>query len=312
MFSIVAALTIGYTVFARVLGNNEELMASLQHTIDELLPGLLKIDGGPGLIAPESLIMKSGLTATSIISAGVLLWAALSSMGAIRRSTRTMFDLPVKHTNMALAKAIELLGFTIIAVSVLVSAVASLALTAVGQWAITHVSLPRLAQWTIPTGVIISGFVIDALVFMLVMRVLSSARVSWKDQLSAAALAALGFGVIRQAGTLIVAGSINTNVFVGSVTVVVTLLLWVNLSATIYLLGCAWAANPSIEALAIAQEGITSELIAEERAFTSRLELNTKPRPRGPWILAGLAGGLSVGVLLGRRGRQPKKPRPTP
>ena len=248
LFSIFGALTIGYTVFSRILGGNEELMDSLLDTIDDFMPGLLKINGKEGLIAPNTLILESGLTLTSVIAGVVLLWAALGCMSAIRRSTRAMFDLPVKQSNMALAKLRELTGLGILGLSVLVVTVASVSVTAAGRWFIGAFNLPDFANWAIPTGTIFISFLIDGAVFLLVVRVLAGVQLPTRDKLLGAGLSALGFGALRQVGTALVASSASnasSNFVVASLAVFITLLLWVNLSATIFLVVCAFAANPT-------------------------------------------------------------------
>ena len=57
-------------------------------------------------------------------------------------------------------------------------------------------------------------------------------------------LAASGLAVVRILGTTVVAGSVSKNPLFTSVTVLVTLLVWVNLVARIVLLAAAWTADP--------------------------------------------------------------------
>ena len=52
LFSLFAALTIGYTVFMQVLGGSQELMDAVFGEINELVPGLIAVDGEKGVIDP--------------------------------------------------------------------------------------------------------------------------------------------------------------------------------------------------------------------------------------------------------------------
>lgn len=306
LFSIFGALTIGYTVFSRILGGNEELMKSLLKTIDDFMPGLLRIDGKEGLIEPKNLILGSGLTLTSVVAAVVLLWAALGCMSAIRRSTRAMFDLPVTQSNMALAKLRELAGLGILGLSVLVVTVASVSVSAAGQWFISAFNLPSFANWAIPAGIIIISFLIDGAVFLLVVRVLAEVRLPLRDKLLGAGLSALGFGVLRQAGTALVATSATKasgNFVVASLAVFITLLLWVNLSATIFLVVCAFAANPSQAELDMATP-IPGQQPATGQETPEELKAHKQRARVLPLVLAVLAG-----IVVGRRSgkQQPDK-----
>ena len=53
LFSVLAALTLGWTVFAAVLGGHEALRAQVLDAIDRSLPGLVADAGGQGLIKPD-------------------------------------------------------------------------------------------------------------------------------------------------------------------------------------------------------------------------------------------------------------------
>lgn len=295
LFSIFGALAIGYTIFARIVGNNQELMDTLLRNIDGTIPGLLKIDGKEGLIAPKDLIMGSGFTLTTIIAGAVLLWAALKSMGAIRMSTRMMFDLPVKQSGMALAKVRELGGLAVLALSILVVSVAGIVVSAAGNWLIEEFNLPAFTSWGIPLGVLVASFTIDGLVFLLMVRLMTAVKLSQRDRLLSAIIAAVGFGVIRQGGSALVAGSATANPLLAPIAVTVTLLLWVNLAATIYLLACAFAANPSTASIAVQAGRAPSELEslqAKAPAEPVSAPANIRLFP----VFAALAG-----YLLGRR-----------
>lgn len=301
LFSIFGALAIGYTIFARIVGNNEELMDTLLRNIDGTIPGLLKIDGKDGLIAPEDLIMGSGFTLTTIIAGAVLLWAALKSMGAIRMSTRMMFDLPVKQSGMALAKVRELGGLVVLSLSILVVSVAGIVVSAAGKWLIEQFNLPAFTSWGIPLGVLLASFIIDGLVFLLMVRLMTAVKLSQRDRLLSAIIAAVGFGVIRQGGSALVAGSATANPLLAPIAVTVTLLLWVNLAATIYLLACAFAANPSMASIAVQEGTAPSELqTSDSRAAVVRepAAANIRFFP----VFTALAG-----YLLGRRAGRSKQ-----
>src|SRR6478735_9559602 len=67
LFSVFAALTIGYTIFMAVLGNNDELRQKVLNALDDYLPGLLDMHGTGNGIDPESLQLNGGLTVAGIV-----------------------------------------------------------------------------------------------------------------------------------------------------------------------------------------------------------------------------------------------------
>ena len=69
-----------------------------------------------------------------------------------------------------------------------------------------------------------------------------------RDLLIGAAVAATGMGVVRLAGTSLVAGSVDRNPLLASFAAIVVLLLWINLIARIVLLAAAWTADPPVPA----------------------------------------------------------------
>ncbi|MDN6487418.1 MAG: YihY/virulence factor BrkB family protein [Ancrocorticia sp.] len=57
LFSIAAGLTIAWTVFMSVLGNNQELKDQVLDSIDSALPGIIDTgDGSGGIINPDALV----------------------------------------------------------------------------------------------------------------------------------------------------------------------------------------------------------------------------------------------------------------
>ncbi|HEY0215241.1 MAG TPA: YhjD/YihY/BrkB family envelope integrity protein, partial [Cellulomonas sp.] len=93
IFSVVAALTIGYTVFMAVLGGNDELRQDVLDTVGTSLPGLIDT-GAPdstGLVDPSSLVLSPSLSVAGVVAVVVLLVSATSAMAALRTGVRAMF-----------------------------------------------------------------------------------------------------------------------------------------------------------------------------------------------------------------------------
>ena len=243
LFSVFAGLTIGYTAFMAVLGGNAELRETVLRTVGESLPGLVDTGDGSGVLEPDDLVLSPGLSIASVVAVGVLVFSAISATAALRTAVRAMFGAHDAVTLVA-GKLRELGGFVGIALAVLLSAVLGIAATTAADWLLGSLG------WADGSGVVVRvvgiavAFVVDAAVFVMVVRVLAGQAPPRRDLLGGAVIAATGLGVVRLLGTSVVAGSVQRNPVLASFAVIVVLLLWINLIARIVLLAAAWTADP--------------------------------------------------------------------
>lgn len=243
LFSVFAGLTIGYTAFMAVLGGNADLRDTVLRTVGESLPGLVDTGDGEGLLEPDDLVLSAGLSAAGVVAVGVLLFTAISATAALRTAVRAMFGAHDAVTLVA-GKLRELGGFVGIAVAVLLSAVLGIAVTTAADWLLGALGWSDASGVVVRAVGIVVAFVVDAAVFVMVVRVLAGQAPARRDLLGGAAIAATGLGVVRLLGTSVVAGSAQRNPVLASFAVIVVLLLWINLIARIVLLAAAWTANP--------------------------------------------------------------------
>lgn len=245
LFSVFAALTIGYTLFMRFLGDNEKLRAQMLDSIDSALPGLIDTgDGSGGLIDPDKLIFSRQLTLASAVAVVVLLLSAIAAIAALRRAVRAMFADDDVLGNGMRGKVRELGGFLGMGLAFLLSAILTIAVTSTTQWVLGALGLSGYTTTILTALGIAVGFVVDASVFVLIVVVLADQHPPRPDLLWGATFAGIGLGVVRILGTAVVAGSVTKNPLFGSVVVLVTLLVWINLLARIVLLVSAWTADP--------------------------------------------------------------------
>ncbi|MGO1593505.1 MAG: YhjD/YihY/BrkB family envelope integrity protein, partial [Ancrocorticia sp.] len=128
LFSIAAGITIAWTAFMAVLGNNTELKDQVLDAIDNALPGIIDTgDGSGGIVDPDSLVLNSAVNLASIIAAVVLLWTAVSTMGAFAKSIRAMFGIQKAKENPVFLNLRNLAGYVVLAVGIAASSVISTA-----------------------------------------------------------------------------------------------------------------------------------------------------------------------------------------
>ena len=273
LFSLFAALTIGYTVFMTVLGSRTDLRDAVLEQIDTWIPGL--VDTGPGssgLLSPEQLILADPFTPTSIIATVVLVFSALGFMGALRRSVRAMFDAPDAAESLVLRRVWQLLGFVVLGAGVLASAVASVVSSALAGDMQDWFGASAAAVWLVGVGAAMAGVVIDALVVLGVVRLVGRIRVTrTRDLLLGCLAVGVVAGALRWLGASFVVGSSSRNPLLASFAVIVTLLVLVNFVARVLLMSCAWIYDPPrIDELDRAEAELRVRRYAEEVDRTVR------------------------------------------
>lgn len=236
LFSLFAALTLGFTVLVAVLGNDEALRDDVVSTVADVLPGLIDTgDGVGGAVPLDALQLSPAFTVAGVVAAVALVWSAVAAVAAFQTGLRAMFDLRVVE-NLVVGTLRRLGGLVAAGAAVAVSAVLSSA--AVGWLGGTA---PRVLVG-LATGAV--ALVVDTLTFVLAVRVLARARPPRRDLLWGAVIAGVGLGAVRLVGTSLVAGAASANPLLASFAAVVVLLAWVNLVARVTLLAAAWTADP--------------------------------------------------------------------
>jgi membrane protein len=246
IFSLFAGLTIGYTVFMAVLGNNEDLRQSVLEAINANLPGLVDMGDGNGVVKPDDLVLSTGVGIAGAVAVVVLLVSAISAMAAMRTAVRAMFAAGAAGGNAVTGKLREVGGFVGIGLAILVSAVLTLAATTAADWLLGAVGLSGSTAGSVALRVVgmLVAFLVDAGTFALIVVVLGGQRPAWPDLRQGMLVAGIGLGAVRFLGTSVVAGSAGQNAVLASFTVIITLLVWINLIARIVLLAAAWTADP--------------------------------------------------------------------
>lgn len=246
LFSLFAALTLGYTLFVRVLGGNADLRAAVLTQVDTWIPGLVDTGSG-GVLTPSDLVLSTGLSWTSVVAIAVLLWSATNFMGALRTSVRAMFGLTENGANPVTERLRQLLGFVLLGVGVLVTAAASVVVSAAVPWTLDRVGLGEGAGWAVRAVGFLLTVVLDAAVVAAAIRFVGGVRPARRDLLLGSLAVGIVAGGLRLLGTEVIASTATRNALLASFAVVVTLLILVNLLARVLLLASAWMSTGSTD-----------------------------------------------------------------
>ncbi|MEU4362199.1 YihY/virulence factor BrkB family protein [Promicromonospora sp. NPDC023987] len=243
LFSLFAALTLGYTLLIRVLGGSSELREAVLSQVDNWIPGLVDTGDG-GVLSPSDLVLSSGLSWTSIVAVAVLLWSATNFMGALRNSVRAMFGLTENGGNPFTDRLRQILGFVLLGVGVLVTAAASVAVSVAVPWTLENLGLEGSAvSFGVRAGGALVTLALDAAVVAAVVRFVGGMHVPVRDLLTGSLAVGIVAGVLRYLGTEIITTAAARNALLASFAVVVTVLILVNLLARVLLLCTAWMAQ---------------------------------------------------------------------
>lgn len=244
LFSAFASLAVGMSVLMAVVENHEALRGAVLKAVDDTLPGVIHDGSGDGLVSVSQLTTHSVLNAGSVIGTLVLVYTATGLMGALKSALRAMFGIVRLPQNPVQAQLSNLVGFVVVVVGVLVTAVASLVTSAVANR--TTEAADWLPGWLSSTGTRALALTGSALIDGLVLAALVTVcgiRPPWRDLLSGCAIGAVALGAMRELGAQLV-GSVAGNPLLASAAALAALVVWLHMGSRVILLVAAWMANP--------------------------------------------------------------------
>jgi membrane protein len=236
LFSVFAAVALGFSFAALWLKDNPAAWQALVNTVDAAIPGLI---GEDGLIQVDK-IEPVGFTLTGILSAVALVGASIGAIGSLRAALRTLADeihddvfwIWVILRNLLLAIAIGG-GFL---VSAAVTFYGTTFIDVVGDLFAAETWIGDFATRALSIGAV---FVLDAVLIALAFIVLSGVKARPRTLIVGSLIGGIGLTVLQQLSGLFVRGA-GANPLLASFAALIALLLWFNLSAQMILLASTW------------------------------------------------------------------------
>ena len=245
LFSIVAALTIAWTIFMATLGKSADTRNQVIKAVNQALPGILQDSSGDGMIDPNSLILDSALNPASILATAVLVWTAISIMTNIRTSVQDMFGIVAPPMNILQQKLRDLFGFIGMAAGIVSSAVLGTVAGTLGQTVLGWLNVggnPGAAYLVRAIGLVVASAV-AMVTFAALFRITAAVRPPRRDLWLGSAIGGIVVQIILALGTGVVK-SVSDNPLLAASASLATLLLFVNLLSRVLLLVAAFTANP--------------------------------------------------------------------
>ncbi|MEP7161805.1 MAG: YihY/virulence factor BrkB family protein [Dermatophilaceae bacterium] len=306
LFSIVAALTLAWTVFMATLGGNPDMRSSVIRAVNQVLPGILQDGGGGGIIDPDRLVLDSAVNVASIVSTLVLVWTAISIMTNIRMAVQTMFGIVAPIESFVLQKLRDLGGFVAMALGIVTSAMLGTAASTMGRAIMQWVGLEDdpVASLLIRIVALAVAAAVAALTFAFLFRVTAAVRPLRRDLALGSVVGGVAVQFVLFLGTSLVS-SVSDNPLLAASASIATLLLFVNLLSRVLLFVASFTANPPAP---------VKPKSAEEVHFNEQPNFVTLSAPATlAWEYQDVSGQIDIDVSLrpGTRPRAVKDDRPT-
>jgi len=256
--------------------------------LEEAFPGL--IGPGPNQLNVQDLIdAKLGATLIGLVG---LFYAGLGLIDALRDALRRVYGTSDVRLKYVKKKAVDLVVLTGLGLALLASLVVTTLATEVTSQTLSLVDLDDslVAVVLLKVLSVLLALLADIVLIAIVLSRLSGTHQRWRDVGSAAVLGAIGFEVLKLAGTYII-GRITSNPLYATFGFVVGLLIWINLVSQLLMYTAAWGATARPEPAVVSPAGVESAPVA------------AVARPRHPWRLAVLGGaiGATIVAVLSRR-----------
>lgn len=239
LFSVFAGVLLGFSIAALWLAGNPAAWKAIVDAVETAVPGLI---GEEGVVHPEDLRQPVSLSIAGIISLVGLIGAALGAIGSLRTAVRLISGTAQDDVLWVWVVLRNLLLATVVGASFVVSAFLTVAGRIGIEWLAGVVGLPDrspLTVWSIRAISLLVVFALDTALIAAVFRLLSGVRATARTLLGGSALGGAGLLVLQELSGLFVGGAWS-NPLLASFATLLALLIWLNLSAQVMLLACAF------------------------------------------------------------------------
>ncbi|MFS0852412.1 YhjD/YihY/BrkB family envelope integrity protein [Microbacterium sp. 179-I 3D4 NHS] len=247
LFSVFAGVLLGFSVAALWLSGNPAAWNAIIDAVQSVVPGLI---GEGGVIDPADLTQPASLSIAGIISIIALLGAALGAVGSLRTAVRVVAG--TAQSDILFIWVI--LRNLALAIGIGVSFVAAALVTVVGRigigWLSDLFGLPAdspATAWGVRIVSLLVVFAVDVLLIVAVFLLLSGVRPAARSLWTGALLGGAGLLVLQELSSLFVGGA-TSNPLLASFASLLALLIWLNLSAQVILIACAYIVTGEEEA----------------------------------------------------------------
>ncbi|MHC6219934.1 YihY/virulence factor BrkB family protein [Arthrobacter sp. MMS24-S77] len=241
-FSITGLLATGFSIAGLVLSGQPFLVDAIIANVSKSAPGLLKVDGGEGLVNPHDLLNPNGLGWTAVIAAVVTVFTSLGWIASVREGLRGVMELPPLPRNAVLAKLFDAGTLLLLGVALVLSAGVSLVFGTAAGWAIGLLGLDEgIAGPVIGVVKLAVPLLLNWATAAILFRLAGNLPLGRQAFVEGTIIAAVGTTVLQVFSTELLARA-GQNPVLAPFAIIIGLLIWFNLVSQVYLVSAAWSA----------------------------------------------------------------------
>lgn len=285
-------MALAFFVVGQVAKVYPDAQNQLIDAISGVLPGMVTKDGADGTLSLDE-VQKAAAAAAGIGVLGVL-YSGLGWLSGMREALMRVFELPKREQpNFFVGKAKDLLSLAVIGLVLIVSVAIAGAVTGFSDTILDWVGLDSELSWVLGILGVVIGLLANMLLFFALFRLLADPHTPTRSLWSGALLGALGFEVLKQLSTFLMAATKDQPAF-QAFGIALILVVWINYFSRVVMYAAAWAHTSRAARAARAPSPAGSAVVQGPRIEVARLAPTPAPATR----LATGSFAAGAGVML--------------
>jgi membrane protein len=241
-FSVTGLLATGFSIAGLLLSGHPALLDQIIKSVNAAAPGLLQVNGSPGLVDPYQLLNPASLGWAALIAAVVTVFTSLGWIGGIRDGVRGMMRLGPLVMNPVLQILKDVGTLILLGVALVISSAVSLIFGTAAGWVTEKLSLDPAIAGPLTTSItILVPLLLGWGTALIMYRVAAGLHPARRSLLEGTTLAAVGATVLQIFSTQLLA-SAGKNPILAPFAIIIGLLIWFNLVSQVYVICAAWVA----------------------------------------------------------------------
>ncbi len=233
--SVFPILLLAFAAVGAVSGAFPEARDTLIEAIDQVLPGMV----GPRGIDLTDVEEAAGSIA--LIGLVTVLYSGLGWLRGMQTALRRAFVVDERHQrNVVVSYAFDLVALVLIGVVLLLSVAVSGVLTRLSRPILEALELGVAVQPVVVGVSLLIGLLANAVLFWVLFRLLAAPDVPARSLWSGALLGAVGFEVLKQLSTLLLASTAKQPA-AQAFGIALVLLVWINYFSRVVLYAASWS-----------------------------------------------------------------------
>jgi len=301
--SVFPLLALGFFALG-LIASTTGASLDLVQTVNGVVPGLIGTRTGQ---IPLSTV-ESAANAAGVVGVVGLLYAGLNLLSGMRTALLIVFEQPVdEQPSFVVGKLRDLVALLSLGVILIVSVGVSGIVNLLSGFLLGLVGLDDDLAWALRLLTVVVGVAASTVLFYALFRVLGRPLAPPSALWRGALLGAVGFEVLKQLSSVLIASTQNQPAF-AVFGVALVLLVWINYSARLILIAASWVHTSSGARL------LREKRDAEEQARHASTAVELRKRPPAPAspgprsFGAGALSALGAIFLLQRRRRRGDRP----